>query len=319
MKKQDQDYSSTERVKLGFRLVDHPWLSLLIFLVLSVLVLGIIGTIVSQGFGIPAESRTAGFINSTVSHLIFLFLIVPFALRLPKGKRPFKAYLSDIGLTRTDSIGHLLLLALSCYIILALSQAAASIVYRFTEGLPVTAGFLRGVFDVSGDLPPQSLSPLFSLPSAFEEVGFRGVILTLFLSKYSRRGSIVIAAGAFGLIHVLNLLSGREAVWVAGQVGWAFCMGIFYGYLFVKTGSLIPPMVVHYLGNVFIGSFTSYIQGLAPIGVQAIYGVVFSFGIVPVVFMILWTSFFTRKWLFPQQSASAGASSPQQPRYKNVV
>ena len=291
--RENRQSSSTEQTRRGFRLMDHPWLSLVSFLVLSVLVLGIFGTILFQVFGFPSDSRFAGFINSSVSHVIVVFVIVPFFLRLPKGSRSLGEYLSDIGLTKTRPFGRLLLLALSCYVILALSQAAGSVVYRVTEGLPVTAGFIRSVFDLSGDLPPASLSPLFSLPSAVEEVGFRGVLLTLFLTKYSKHTSILVSAGAFGAIHLLNILGGREVIWAVGQVGWAFCMGVFYGYLFVKTGSLLPPMLIHYLGNVFIGSLTGYMQGLAPAGVQALYGVTFSLGIIPVTLMVLWVRFFS--------------------------
>lgn len=290
--------SSTEPVGQAFRFADHPWLSLATFLFLSVLVLGLIGTVVSQVLGVPGGSRIAGFINATASHLVMLFVVVPFGLGLPQGRRSFGAYLDDIGLSKTEPLGRLLLLALSCYVILVLCQAAGSTVYRLTEGLPVTAAFLREVFDVSGDLPPLSMSPLYSLPSAFEEIAFRGVVLTLFLTRYSKVRSILISAGGFAVLHLLNLLGGRELTWVVGQLVWSFCMGVFYGYLFVRTGSLIPSMLVHYLSNVFIGSFAGYMQESAPVGVQVLYGVTFSLGIIPVTLMSLWLRFFARRWPF---------------------
>jgi membrane protease YdiL (CAAX protease family) len=288
--------------------VDHPWLSLVTFLFFSVLVLGLVGTFASLVLGLPSGSRTLGFINSLASHVVILFIITPFALRLPRGSRSFKAYLDDIGLTKVSPIGRLLLLALSCYAILALSQAAGSIVYRLTEGLPITSAFLKGVFDISNDMPPRSLSPLFSLPSAFEEIGFRGVILTLFTASYSKSRSILISAGAFAIIHLLNLAGGREPIWVFGQLGWAFCMGTFYGYLFMRTRSLIPPMLVHYLGNVFIGSFAGYMQASASVEVQVLYGLTFSLGVIPVTVMMLWVRFFARNWLPPDTSMTADSS-----------
>ncbi len=309
--KHDARLNRVPEQRNGFKLVNHPWLSLATFLVLSVLVLGVSGTLLSQLLGLPVDSRTTGFINSLLSHIVVLFVITPFVLRLPSGSRSFASYLQDIGLTKLRPPGRLLLLALSCYVILAVSQAAGSVAYRVSEGLPVTSEFLRRVLDVSGDLPPQSLSPLFSLPSAFEEVGFRGVILTLFLASYTRRWSILISACAFAVLHVLNLLGGREPIWVLGQIGWSFCMGVFYGYLFVRTGSLIPPMIVHYLGNVFIGSFTGYMQGLASTEVQVAYGLTFSLGVIPVTLMVLWVKFFTDRWpvgdLVPRSHAAAQA------------
>ncbi|HSG44698.1 MAG TPA: CPBP family intramembrane glutamic endopeptidase [Anaerolineales bacterium] len=151
--------------------------------------------------------------------------------------------------------------------------------------------------DISGDLPPESASLFISIPSMFEEVGSRGIVLTVFLSKYSERKSIIFSSLSFGLLHLLNLLNGADVVWTLGQVVWAYIIGLFYGYVFVRTRSLLPSMIVHYLGNVFIGSLTGYMQASASIATQILYGVTFSLGIVPVTLMILWTKFFTSKWL----------------------
>jgi hypothetical protein len=170
-------------------------------------------------------------------------------------------------------------------------------VYRFFEGLPINWDFVSRVFDLSGDLPPGSPSLLISFPSIFEEAVFRGIVLTVFLGKYSQRKAIIISALGFGLMHLLNLAGGRDLVWVLGQVAWSFILGLFYGYVFVKTRSLLPLMIFHYLGNVFIGSLTGYLQSRASIELQALYGVVFSLGIVPTALMILWTRFFAKKWL----------------------
>jgi membrane protease YdiL (CAAX protease family) len=98
-------------------------------------------------------------------------------------------------------------------------------------------------------------------------------------------------------MHLLNLTNGRELVWVMGQVVWAFTIGLFYGYVFVRTRSLLPPMIVHYLGNVFISSLTGYIQTRASIDIQVLYGVLFSLGVLPVTLMILWARFFSSRWL----------------------
>ena len=82
-----------------------------------------------------------------------------------------------------------------------------------------------------------------------------------------------------------------------GQVVWAFTIGLFYGYVFVRTRSLLPPMIVHYLGNVFISTLVGYIQTRASTEVQALYGVILSLGVVPTTLMIFWTRFFTSRWL----------------------
>jgi membrane protease YdiL (CAAX protease family) len=294
------DTVRTEKRK--FRLCEHPWLSLLAVMATSVFSIFLSGTVIFGLLGLPDDSPIVQFAQGISYHILTGFILVPFVLRLPKGKRTFRQYLDDIGLSRMQPFARLMLLALSCYAILALSQAGASFVYRLFQGLPIDGRFVRQVFDLSGDLPPGSSSLLVSIPSMFEEVAFRGIALTVFLSVYSERKSIVFSSIGFGLMHMLNLAIGREPVWVAGQVVWAFTIGLFYGYVFVRTRSLLPSMIVHYLGNVFIGSLTGYLQARASIEIQALYGVILSLGVVPATGMILWTRFFTSRWLSSDKS-----------------
>jgi len=289
--------SKTQTEKRKFRLCEHPWLSLLAVMVTSVLSIILSGTVIFGLIGLSDDLPSVRFAQGMSYHILTSFILAPFVLRLPNGKRTFGQYLNDIRLIRMQPFVRLVLLALSCYVILALSQATASLVYRISEGLPVDGGFVRQIFDLSGDLPPGSPSLLVSFPSIFEEVAFRGIALTVFLSKYSERKSIIFSSIGFGFIHLLNLAIGRELVWVMGQVFFAFTIGLFYGYVFVKTQSLLPSMIVHYLSNVFISSLTGYIQTRASIEVQALYHVIFSFGVVPTTLMILWTRFFLSRWL----------------------
>ena len=67
--------------------------------------------------------------------------------------------------------------------------------------------------------------------------------------------------------------------------------------MFVRTRSLLPPMIVHYLGNVFIGSLAGYMRSRAAVEIQVLYGVTLSLGVIPVILMILWTRSFTSRWL----------------------
>ncbi len=287
---------NTQITKRKFQLHEHPWLSLLA-VVITIVVANILASNLVFAIGLSPYSSDGQFAHGITYQILTIFLFVPFILRLPKGKRTYRKYLEDIGLTRVQPFIQLVLLGFSCYIILALSQAAASFAYRISEGLPLTWNFFRQVFDLSGDLPPGSPNLLVSFPSIFEEAVFRGIVLTVFLGKVSERKAIIFSALGFGLMHLLNLAGGRELVWVLGQVVWAFILGLFYGYIFVRTRSLLPPMIVHYLGNVFIGSLTGYMQSRASIEMQALYGIVFSLGIVPTTLMILWTRLFVSRWL----------------------
>jgi len=292
--------------KRKFRLREHPWLSLLAVIVTTVLSSILTGIVVFVLTGLlPNEAPTGQFAAGVAYHILTVFFIAPFVLRLPKGKRTFGQYLDDIRLSRMQPFIRLVLLALSCYVILALSQVAASFVYRLFEGQPINWSFIRQGFDLQRDLPPGSPSLLIAFPSIFEEVAFRGIVLTVFLSKYSESKSIIFSSVGFGLMHLLSLAGGGELVWVMGQVVWAFTMGLFYGYVVVRTRSLLPPMIVHYLGNVLISSLTGYIQTRASMEIQALYGVIFSLGVVPVTLMILWTRFFSSRWLPGDESEMA--------------
>ena len=298
----ESSHNSIKPEKRKSQLYEHPWLSLLAVMVTSVFSIGLSGTVIFGWIGLPDNSPTVQFVQAMSYHILMGFILAPFVLRLPNGERTFRQYLDDIGFTRIQPFIRLLLLALSCYVILALSQASASFVYRLFEGLPMDRNFVRQVFNLSGDLPPGSASLLVSFPSIFEEVAFRGIVLTVFLSKFSENKSILFSSFGFGLMHLLNLTNGADFVWVMGQTIWAFILGLFYGYVFVKTRSLLPSMIVHYLGNVFIGSLTGYMQSRASIEMQALYGVILSLCIVPTTLMILWTRFFTSKWILYDQT-----------------
>jgi membrane protease YdiL (CAAX protease family) len=280
-----------------FRLYQHPWLSLLAVMVVSIFSIYLAGAVIFGIMGLPDDLPVARFTQQLSFHILTGFVLAPFVLRLPKGKSTFRQYLDDIGLSRIQPFLPLLLLAFSCSFILALSQAAASVMYRFFEGYPITGSFIRQVLDLSSLHPSNSPDLLLALPSAFEEVAFRGIALTVFLSRYSERKSIVFSSIGFSLMHLLNLTSGRELEWVLGQLVWSFLLGLFYGYAFVRTKSLMPPMIVHFLGNATISTFSGYMISQASTNVQILYQIAFSFGILPTTLMIWWTRFFTSRWL----------------------
>ena len=235
-----------------------------------------------------------------LANLLMVFIVAPFVLGFPGKGHTYREYLSEIRLTKMRPLLGLILLGLSCYLILALSQAAGVLVYRLMEGLPVDGSFIRRSFVLANDLPPRSNSWLISLPSIPEEAVWRGVVLAAFLRLYDQRKSIIFSALVFGALHIFAVL-GRPPTWAVGNVVWAAIFGLFYGYVTLKTDSLLPAMIVHYLGNLFVGEMTAYIQANGSVQEVAVYGIVFTFGIIPTILMILWTRVFTR-WPIMQKS-----------------
>ena len=244
-------------------------------------------------FKLPLDVTATSFWLMLLSNLLLLFIVVPFVLCFPQRMHPYATYLSEIRLTHVKPVLGLIVLGISCYLILALSQVAGVLVYRLTQGQQIDASFFRSAFILANELPPRSMSWLYSLPSILEEVAFRGVILAIFLRFYNQPKAVLFSALGFGAIHFGNLLGGGEPVWVAGQAVWAAILGLFYGYVTLKTDSLLPAMIVHYLGNLFVSALNAYVQNNASIPVQVFYGITFTLGVIPVVLMSLWVRVFT--------------------------
>jgi membrane protease YdiL (CAAX protease family) len=282
--------------KSRFSLIEHPWLFLLVFIFATLVCFFLAGMFLQRVFGLSQYSSVTSTWTMFLGNLLLLFIVVPFILGFPKRFHPYETYLSEIRLTHVKPLLRLILLGVSCYLILAVCTVAGVLIYRLTEGLPVNMSFIRYSFIISKELPPHSMSWLYSLPSVLEEVAFRGVILAMFLRFYNQPKAVLFSALGFGVIHLSNLLDGDDPTWVAGQVIWAVILGLFYGYVTLKTNSLLPAMIVHYLSNLFVSALNAYIQTNATIPEQALYGIIFTFGAVPTILMILWVRGYT-SWL----------------------
>ena len=280
-------------LKSRFSLEKHPWLFLIVFIIATMVCQILVGMLLVLVFKLTNGAPVTGFWLEILSNLLLLFIIVPFVLGFPKRLHPYETYLSDIRLAHVKPLLRLILLGVSCYLILALSQVAGVLVYRLTHGLPVNMSFLRYSFVLSNELPPHSMNWLYTLPSILEEVAFRGVILAMFLRFYNQPKAVLFSALGFGVIHLGNMLSGGDPGWVAGQAVWAAILGLFYGYVTLKTNSLLPAMILHYLSNLFVSALNAYIQTNATIPEQALYGIIFTFGAVPTILMILWVRGYT--------------------------
>ena len=231
----------------------------------------------SSARSIIGNSEGAGVFVRLCFNSAFFFLVVPRLLKLPRGKLSFREYLQAVGLTTSGSLGRIIILALSCYVIFAVSQLCGSLIYY-----SVHPG--RYALDISrhGLLDTGCI-----MAGIFEEIGMRGVIVTLLLGVFSRLKAVVVSAGIFGGLHLLNLTNpGANTVWVLAQVVWAFGLGIMYAYLFITTRSILPGMLIHYLMNATVNIwFWGPVEG--GVITSALYGIPF-FGLLPAGIAILW-------------------------------
>lgn len=103
--------------------------------------------------------------------------------------------------------------------------------------LPEIPDFLEDTFDVLqagwlGILCIAVLGPIL------EELLFRGAITRVLLEKYSPAKAVIISALIFGIFHINP-----------AQVVSAFLIGLLLAWLYYKTASLIPCILVHILNN----------------------------------------------------------------------
>lgn len=106
------------------------------------------------------------------------------------------------------------------------------------EKMPELPNFLNDSFEGLVNTPGGYLALGIIAPLA-EEVVFRGAILRSLLEKYSRPWTaIAISALLFALIH-LN----------PAQMPHAFLVGLLLGWMYWRTGSIIPGVLLHVVNN----------------------------------------------------------------------
>jgi membrane protease YdiL (CAAX protease family) len=79
-----------------------------------------------------------------------------------------------------------------------------------------------------------------------EEIVYRGFLFNLLLKKYSVKLALIISSLIFAFFHLR----------FAG-IGFLFVYGLFFGYVYYKTNSLIAPILAHFTIN-FLASFSAH-------------------------------------------------------------
>ena len=116
-------------------------------------------------------------------------------------------------------------------------------------GVVIPSVWLQEQMPALPDTAGDTLQKIISTPGGYfviallapvvEEVVFRGAILRKLLSGMrSKWGAICISAILFALIH-----------FNPAQIPHAFLMGWLMGWLYMRTGSIVPGMVFHWANN----------------------------------------------------------------------
>jgi sodium transport system permease protein len=99
------------------------------------------------------------------------------------------------------------------------------------------------------------------LPAICEELAFRGFILSGLEHRRRTRSAILLSALMFGFLHVLLSLF--------QQLFNATVLGIVLGLLAIRSGSLLPGVIFHFLNNALAVTQGKWIQGLEDAGVAS--------------------------------------------------
>ena len=135
----------------------------------------------------------------------------------------------------------------------ALAASAASVVIMavLIVGLAARFDVLRGDLDFVLEDSRWFILILALVPGLWEELAFRGLMLSNLQQHHRPWSAILISSLFFGLFHISNLLL-RDIDQVIMEMIMAAAVSIGWGYAVVKTGSVLPAMVSHYCINVFI-------------------------------------------------------------------
>lgn len=103
------------------------------------------------------------------------------------------------------------------------------------------------------------------LPAFVEEFAFRGVVMGT-LRPYSEGAAILVSSATFALMHG-NFV----------QMPFTFCCGLVFAYMDIKTNSLLPSVIVHFLNNgLSVAADLLIAHGImSELVVNLLYGVIF--------------------------------------------
>ena len=218
-----------------FRVAYPSWGDLLTLLgvfivatVLGSLLTGILQKIgsVSVGFG--------AFLGYVIQFsLVIIFGLFQRKIRSPKGTRLLK-----FGLAKLDFV----IILWGTIIVLATGVVIEPLLNLFPE---TYLDRLGNIMAAGGWMMFTSIV----IAPIMEEILFRGILQDALMRKYGVFVGILIASAVFGIVHL-----------IPQQVVNAFMIGIVLGYIYYRTGALLPVILIHCINNA-ISYFTWMLNG----------------------------------------------------------
>jgi membrane protease YdiL (CAAX protease family) len=205
----------------------------------------IMNILAERGWSLLTIILTAVLIRMIFAGLVVL-MILPLILAFKSWRSWLPEYLridSKIVLTGFLSFGVFCTLATIISVGMGIFKGDLSTVFAFPDIRPDPDVIGWGYF------------LLALVPAIWEELAFRGLIQSKLRIVFSVRTAILLSAASFGLFHFSNLLTQSPSQAIPGVI-LAFFFGIGWGYLTVRTRSVVPAMISHYLvdsiGQIFL-------------------------------------------------------------------
>lgn len=227
---------------------DHPFIAAPIIVVVALAVLKALGTI-----PLPANVMNIGFV---VLSLCVWFIY----LRLRRDSLP------SSGLKKHGGLGKTWHKAL----VLMLPSLILSVLIFLANLAEASAAGKSAVWDSKVFF----YSLFFALEAGVvEEITNRGIPVGNGMRVVRTRKKAILlcllTSAVFGLIHLINLFAGATVSGVITQCVGAFGMGFYFAALYLRTGSIIPGMIVHFL-NDFIQFYNPFakVEDLSNVGLE---------------------------------------------------
>jgi len=166
---------------------------------------------------------------------VLALFLMPYVIGLPNGRKSFQDYSRDIRLLPMTPIGRNILLGLLMATLILASIFLASLLtghfvfdWSTIPALRWVKGLTRGIW---------------------EEIFFRGIILVLFMRLYPLRKAVFFSTFLFAVVHLNPMAMNVKMIVDLISI---FFMGLLFTYLVLKTGSLLPAIVFHYVYDIFV-------------------------------------------------------------------
>ncbi|MFO0887652.1 MAG: ABC transporter permease subunit/CPBP intramembrane protease [Isosphaeraceae bacterium] len=133
-------------------------------------------------------------------------------------------------------------LAIAAGLVLCLNPLQMQLSFWVMKYFPMSGAMQEALKAATGTMSwPVALVVVALIPAVCEELAFRGFILSGLESGHSQRSAIVISALLFGFMHLM--------VSLYQQLFNTTLLGLILGLLAVRTRSLLPGILMHFINN----------------------------------------------------------------------